>query len=209
MLSDAALASVLINSYRAKLLLPQLKPPVNTVSQANRDAAARAEDQQNADKQQSAVNNAKQADSQRLTAAALDRAATLQRQIVSAPAPKVQVSEDRVTISRVSEIAQQTLEDAQRPLQPSVVADFVPSEPPKVVYAPSDVVKRTEPVEVLPSAPSTLVAKEVSPAVVTPSSAVAAQQYQRNALLASSSSLSVGGGASTSGSASSGVSVRA
>jgi len=202
-LSDAALSSVLISSYRAKLLLPQLKPPVNTTSQVNRDAAARAEDQQNADKQQSAVNNAKRIDAQNLTAAALDRAANLQRQIDSSPPPsplpKRQPPADRVTISRVSEIAPSTLANVSEPLEKAVPAEVVRaaiSEAPKV-YTPRAVTKPAVVDESSVSLPP-------SSATIVSSNRVAVQQYQRNAFSSSS-----GGEASQQGSASSGVNVRA
>jgi len=199
-LSDAAFASVLTSSYRAKLLLPQLEPPVNTVSQVNRNAAARAEEQQNADKRQSAVNDAKRIDAQHLTAAALDRAAVLQRQLASAPLSKAPPPTDRVTISRVSEIAQQTLANVKASSEKGVLAEVVravASEASKV-YTPRTVARRTVVVEPAVALPPPTTATFAS------SNAIATRQYQRNA-----SPLSSEGGGSPQRSAASGVNVRA
>ncbi len=123
MLSDAAFASALTSSYRANLLLPQLKPPVKDTARANRDAASRADakQQQNADQRkadarnaaarQSAASAARAAEGRRLTRASQAQAAARANELRAAADTNraaIQTA-DRVTLNSVSEIAQRTL----------------------------------------------------------------------------------------------------
>jgi len=206
-LSDAAFVSVLTSSYRANLLLPQLKPPVSDVSQANRDAVARADAQQarqNANNRQLSVNAAKRTDAQYLATASLERAALLR--IASRPVSKGPPQVDRVTISRVSEIAKETLANA---VLSSAKGAFVPapevrvaeSAPPKTHYSPRDiaVVQSAAPV----AAPVLALVAGMPQSTISRRDIVA-QQYRSNDALPASAAVSQGGG-----SASSGVNVRA
>ncbi|MDQ6963573.1 MAG: hypothetical protein Q9M13_01485 [Mariprofundales bacterium] len=188
----------MISSYQAKLLLPQLKPPVKAVSQVNSDAVSRAGAQRSADQRQADINSAKRLDAQRLTAAALDRASVLQRQLEAGASPKSPPATDRVTIGRVSENAQSTLASVNTP---SELDMYAPPRGVEVesrrantdVYTLRDVAKRSGERAAVIAAKSLVESVEIvslpplsSPQLPISSSAAVAQQYQRNAVSTSS-----------------------
>jgi len=195
-LSDAAFASVLTSTFQARLLLPQLKPPVIDNVQANRDNAAQADAkqaQQNADTRDA---NVRRADArQAAIQAAAQRA--IAASVISAPqASKEAIRTDRIvdrlSISSVSEIAQETLVNQVSPSGGVQTKQTAAINRPLTTYSASDlaIAKQAAKANVDVLLASTPVAVNVPPAKTQ--HRVAVQQYNRNAAPSSTKTTSSG-----------------